>query len=312
MWRIVKKTVADFSSDDCMSLGGALAFYTMFSLPSLLLIVTGVAGLVFGSQQVQQRVVSQMGQLAGPQAADQVRTVLANQQQQLGGGLLPTVVGIVVLFVGATGVVSQLQASLNKIWDVQPDSQQGGVWRFITKRILSFGMLLAIAFLLLVSLAVSTALAAVGDRLGGMVGGDVAQPLLLAVNFVISLVVVTLLFAAMYKVLPDAEVAWRDVWVGALITAILFTVGKFLIGLYLGNTNVGSAYGAAGSLVVVLVWVYYSSLILFLGAEFTKVWADERGAGLKPVPGAVSTETPAAREPAAPVRWPGGGRPRPA
>jgi membrane protein len=181
----------------------------------------------------------------------------------------------------------ELQAALNRAWGVEPDPDRGGVKNFVIKRLFSLGMVLSIAFLLLVSLVLSAALTAFGGALGGLLPGDASEVLLQLLDNAVSLVVITLLFAAMFKVLPDARIAWRDVWVGALVTTVLFLAGKFLIGLYLGQANPGEAYGAAGSLAILLVWIYYSSLILLLGAEFTPVWARERGAGVEPQEGAV-------------------------
>ncbi len=179
----------------------------------------------------------------------------------------------------------ELQSALNRAWEVEPDPEQGGIRSFLLTRVLSFGMVLAIAFLLVVSLAASALLIAFGDALGAMVPGGVSDILLQVLTFLVSFAVITLLFAAMFKFIPDAEVAWRDVWVGALGTAFLFTVGKFLIGFYLGQSDPGQAYGAAGSLAIILVWIYYSALILFLGAEFIKAWAQRYGTGIEPARG---------------------------
>jgi len=205
-----------------------------------------------------------------------------------GGGLVPTLLGIGALLLGATGAVMQLQQALNRAWEVK--AVGGGIKAFFGKRVFSLGLLLAIAFFLLVSLAVSAMLSAAGDRLGGLLPEGLSTAVLFVINLVISLAVIGLLFAAMFKVLPDAKIAWRDVWVGAVVTALLFMIGKFLIGLYLGKSNPGEPYGAAGSLAILLVWIYYSSIIVLFGAEFTQTWAERRGEGIEPEAGAVRVE----------------------
>jgi membrane protein len=191
------------------------------------------------------------------------------------------------LLFGAVGAFVELQNALNRVWDVAPDPEQGGLRRLIGQRIMSFGMLLTIVFLLLVSLVVSAALSALGDAVGAMLPAALSGVALQAINFAASLAVVTLLFALLFRYVPDAEIAWRDVWIGALATATLFTIGKFLLGLYLGRSDPGSAFGAAGALALLLVWIYYSAIILFLGAEFTQAQAAQRGAGIAPAEGAV-------------------------
>jgi membrane protein len=223
----------------------------------------------------------------GPSAGEQIRTIIQQADQKSHGGFLPTILGIVGLLLGATGAVGQLQKALNRAWNVEPDPNQGGLKNFLTKRIFSLGMILVLAFFLLVSLVVSAAVSGMGDRVNGFLPSGLSGPLVELLNMVISLAVITLLFAALFKVMPDAKISWRSVWVGAGVTALLFILGKFLIGFYLGKSNPGQAYGAAGSLAVLLLWVYYSSLILLFGAEFTETWAERRGQGIVPEPGAV-------------------------
>jgi membrane protein len=264
--------------DDVPTLSAAIAYYTVFSLPPLLVVVVAVAGAIFGAQAVEQAIVGQVESAIGPGAADEVGTMIEQRQGSLAGGLGAQLAGIAALLFGATGAFAQLQKALNRAWEVE-ETSGGGVVGVVLKRMLSFGMILAIAFLLLVSLAVSAAISAVGSAAAEAVGG-MPPVLMQALNLAVSVGVITLLFALMFKVLPDAEVAWRDVWVGALVTALLFTVGKTLIGLYLGTANPGSAFGAAGSLALILVWVYYSSLIVLVGAEFTQVWARRFGSGI--------------------------------
>lgn len=197
------------------------------------------------------------------------------------------VLGVGALLFGAVGAFVELQNSLNRVWEVAPDPEKGGIKGFLMQRVMSFGMLLTIAFLMLVSLVISSLLSAFGDVLSGMLPGILSGAVLMVFNAVVSLAAVTLLFALLYRYVPDARVEWRDVWVGAAATALLFTIGKFALGLYLGRSNPGEAFGAAGALALLLVWIYYSAIILFLGAEFTQQWAKHRGAGIRPAPGAV-------------------------
>jgi membrane protein len=221
----------------------------------------------------------------GPSATEQIRTILA-QLHQPGGNALATVLSIGGLVLGATGAFGQLQAALNRAWEVAPDPR-AGLKAFLVKRLFSFGMILSVAFLLLVSLVLSAALSAFGGALGRMLPDGLSATVLQVVNLGVSFVVITALFATIFKVLPDARVAWRDVWVGATVTALLFVVGKFLIGFYLGRSNPGQAFGAAGSLAVLFVWVYYSSMIVLFGAEFTQAWVERNGNSIAPERGAV-------------------------
>lgn len=284
---LLRQSASDFMDDDCLSMGAALSYYAVFSLPALLILILLIAGAVLDPQQVQEALQGQLGNLMGPAAGEEIQTILAHADRPGGGGLLTTLLGVATLLFGATGAFAQLQASLNRAWEVGPDPQQGGLKSFILKRVFSFGMILGIAFLLLVSLALTAALSAFGHALESLLPGGTSQLLLHVVNLVISFAVIALLFAAMFKVLPDAEIAWRDVWAGAIVTALLFVIGKFVLGLYLGKSNPGEAFGAAGALVLMLLWIYYSSLILLFGAEFTQTWAERRGGGIKPEPGAV-------------------------
>jgi membrane protein len=284
---LLTDSARDFSRDECPTQAAALSYYTIFSLPPLLAVLLMILGSVLDPRDVQGQLEYQIGALMGPTAAGQIRTILQLAHRPEARGALPTVLSVGALVLGATGAFGQLQAALNRAWEVAPDPAQGGLKQFLLKRVFSFGMVFVVAFFLLVSLAVSAALSAFGGALSAMLPGWVSTTLLQIVNQIVSLVVVTVLFAAMFKVLPDAKVAWRDVWVGALVTAVLFVVGKFLIGFYLGRTNPGEAFGAAASLAVLFVWVYYSSMILLFGAEFTESWADRRGSGIAPQRGAV-------------------------
>jgi membrane protein len=284
---IIKQSAKDFIEDDCMDSAAALSYYTIFSLPAVLVLLLTVISAVMNPSDVKGGLEGQLQSMMGPSAGEQIRTIIQQAQQKPHGGLLPTVLGIVGLIFGATGALGQLQKSLNRSWNVEPDPQQGGIKTFLTKRVFSLGMLLVLAFFLLVSLVISTALTGIGSRMGGFLPSGLSAPLLEVLNLVVSLGVIMLLFAALFKVMPDAKISWRNVWVGAAVTAVLFVVGKFLIGFYLGQSNPGQAYGAAGSLAVLLLWVYYSALILLFGAEFTETWAERRGEGIEPEPGAV-------------------------
>lgn len=268
-WTMLKQTFSDFSEDDCLSLAGALAFYTALSLAPLLVILLRIASLL--GEGTQESIVKQIESVVGGQAASAVKMIIDSSEQP-GWGSVAGILSLIVLLFSATGVFAQLQASLNRIWDVQAKPSEG-MWGWIRKRLLSVGMIMAIAFLLLVSLAVSAAIGVIVPQ-----GGVPLQ----VVNMVVSLAVFVLLFAMMYKYLPDVKIQWRDVWTGAVVTAVLFAVGKFLIGLYLAHSSTASSYGAAGSLLVLLIWVYYSSLLVFIGAEFTQVNARLRGSPIEP------------------------------
>lgn len=285
--QLLKQSARDFLDDDSPRQAAALSYYTVFSLPPLLILLLTILGAVLDPQEVQGMIQGQIGSMVSPQVAQQIQSNIENADHPGSGGTLATVLGVAALLFGATGAFAALQAALNQAWEVKPDPDQGGLKIFFLKRVLSFGMILGIAFLLLVSLVLSALLSAFGDALGGMMPGGLSGPVLYMLNLVISLAVFTLLFAAMFKVLPDATVAWKDVWIGGLFTALLFVIGKFLLGWYLGRSNPGEAFGAAGSLALLLVWVYYSSMILLLGAEFTQTWAVERGSGIEPEKGAI-------------------------
>ena len=280
LWPLLKEAVSEFGEDNASRLGAALAYYTVFSLAPLLVIVLFVIGLLWGGQAEGARaeIVGQVQELAGDDGADLIRTMLENTQPGA-GGIVATVLSVVALIFGATGVFAQLQGALNQIWDVRPIPGQG-LKGFAKTRLLSFGMVLAVGFLLLVSLVISALLSAIDSLLTGLT--PAAHFFYQLLNFAVSFGVITLLFALIYYYLPDVEVAWRDVWVGAALTALLFTLGKLAIGLYLGNSSTASTYGAAGALVVLLLWVYYSAQILFFGAELTQVYARRFGSRIRP------------------------------
>jgi membrane protein len=254
-------------------MGAALSYYTLLSLAPLLIIVIALAGLVFGQQAVQGEIFLQLQGLLGDEGAAGVQGILRSASNPK-SGVVASVIGMVFLIFGATSVFAELQSDLDRIWKV-PAPQDSGPWSLVRDRLLSFGMVLGVGFLLLVSLIVSAALAALGKWSQGWFGG--VQWILQGVNFLVSFALITGLFAMIYKILPRVPIAWRDVWIGSAVTALLFTIGKFAIGFYIGRSHLSAAYGAAGSLVVVLVWVYYAAQIFLLGAEFTCVYAKTRG-----------------------------------
>jgi membrane protein len=269
-WFLLRQTVNEWSEDGAPRLGAALAYYSVFSLGPILLIAIGVAALVFEASSVQDQVIAQIGSLVGQQGAEAVRTMLASAS--LGNrSLISTLLGIGILLFGALGVVVQLKDALNIIWDVEePDA--GGIWAYVRKYALSLAGVLGLGFLLTVSLVTSAAVGGLGKYWGGFPEG-----LVTILNFAANFGVLTLLFAMMFKWLPDIDVEWRDVWLGAAVTALLFNIGKFLIALYLGKQGLESTFGAAASIVLILVWVYYSAQIVFFGAEFTQVYARRFG-----------------------------------
>lgn len=280
---LLKDTFWEWFDDNVQRHGAALAYYTIFSLAPLLIIAIAIAGLAFGQEAAQGQIMDQIKSLLGEDGAKAVQTMIENARQPA-AGIVATIFGIIMLLFGATGAFAQLQESLNAIWGVAPKPGRG-ILGVVKDRFMSFAMVVGIGFLLLVSLLLSAALAALGKFFSHLL--PVPEGVLHALTFLISFLVITLLFAMMYKVLPDVKIAWRDVWIGAAMTALLFTLGKFLIGLYLGKSGVASAYGAAGSLVLILLWVYYSSQILLFGAELTYAFANKYGSRIEPAENAV-------------------------
>jgi membrane protein len=287
LFPVIKQSFKGFSDDDCPTMAAALSYYTVFSLPPLLLLLLTVLGAVLEPQDIQGTLETQMTEIMGPAGAGQVQTILANADRPGSGATLPAVLSLIALLLGATGVFGQLQAALNQAWGVAPDPSKGGIKSMLVKRAFGVGMVLGLAFILLVSLVVSAVLSAFGDQLSRFLPAGLSAPTLEAINFLGSLAIITLLFGAIFKILPDARIAWSDVRVGAVVTAVLFVGGKFVLGLYLGRSNPGQAFGAAGALALMLVWIYYSSMIVLLGAEFTQAWAEHRGSGIVPEKGAV-------------------------
>jgi membrane protein len=301
LWHATLRAVQHWWQDNCLRLAASLAYYTALSLAPLLLLIVGVVGLVLDRQQVATQLATQLEGLMGPAGRELVTSILTTTSPQ--GSLLATVVGLVTLFIGATAVFGELQATMNLIWEVQPAPTSGvwaGIWAWLRARVFSLAIVFALAFLLLVSLVISAALAGAAALFQGPEQAVLSHVLEIAV----SLLVLTFVFALLYKYVPDAEIGWRDVWLGGFITAVLFTIGKTAIGIYLGRASVGSAYGAAGSMVVLLVWVYYSALIMFFGAEFTHAWATRHG-GVTPQPHAMPGAAPQTKSEADAERAPG-------
>lgn len=271
-WKLLKDTVLSFIDDEALSRGAAIAFYTVTSIAPVLLIVIAIAGLAFGRDAAQNAITAQLSGLMGQQTAEVLQSAVASAAGK-SSGIVATVVGIITLFATASGVFGEMQSALNAIWKVQPTGTT--VSRLIRARAASLGLVAALGFLLMVSLVVSAALAAFANQINSIL--PFGRLLLSGLNFVVSLTLISVLFAAIYKVLPDRHLEWHDVGVGAVVTAVLFTIGKALIGLYIGSSAVASSYGAAGALIILLLWVYYSAQIFLLGAEFTKVYANRHG-----------------------------------
>jgi membrane protein len=291
MSELVKAAVAGWIEDRAASEGAALSYYTVFSIAPLLLIVIAVAGLVFGEEAARGAVVGQLQGMMGQQGAQAVEELVKSASAPR-AGIVSTLIGFALLLVGATTVLAELQDALDRIWKAPARPDASGLWGWLRARVLSFAMILGVGFLLLVSLVFSAALAALGDWWSPLFGGW--EVLAMVVNFVLSFAIVTALFALIYKFMPHVRIQWRDVAIGAAVTALLFTIGKLLIGLYIGKSGVTSGFGAAGSLVVLLLWVYYSAQIFLLGAEFTAAYAWRYGSlRHQPAP-AKATAAPAA------------------
>lgn len=282
MLALIKSAFKDFGEDECGLRAAALAYFTIFALPPLLILLVMIAGMIWSPGEVQRALESQFSGMMGASGGQQIHEMMVRGRKASDGGL-GAIMSVVGLLLGATGFFLNLQGALNRVWEVKPDPAHGGVKAFVGKRLLSFGMLLGIGFLLAVSLALTATITA----LGRAVGGAIPEGVLHVVTFVVDFAVLSILFAALFKYLPDAKIAWRDVWVGGVATGLLFVAGKFAIGLYLGRSKPGDAFGAASALAVVLVWAYYAGMIILFGAEFTQQWAKQRGSGIEPKEGAV-------------------------
>jgi len=278
-WELLKLTFVEWTNDDAFQFSAALAFYTIFSIAPVLLIAVGVASFFLAPDTATDQIVGEMENMIGVQGANAVRQVIESSRG-FGKGIWAVSVGIVTLITGATAVFGELQSALNQIWDVKAKPDRGVIMSFIFDRVRSFSIAIGEGFLLMVSLVISALISWLQNYMNSWLPGIpwVWQ----TANVVSSFLVIAVLFAMIYKFLPDVVIAWKDVWIGAAVTAVLFTGGKYAIGLYLGRTATASAFGAAGSLVVLLFWVYYSALISFLGAEFTQVYARRYGPGIQP------------------------------
>ncbi|MBL3657572.1 YihY/virulence factor BrkB family protein [Fulvivirga sp. 2943] len=283
-WKVIKNTVKEFIADDPMSYSSSIAFYTIFSLPAILIITVSIASSAYEDEVVRNNLMEQIQSLFGATSAEEIDKILANADG-LGDSVIAKIIGIGTLIFSATTVFVSLQNGLNRIWRIKPKPEKGFI-KFIVNRLLSLAMIISIGFLLLVSLVVDTLIVVFNNILSELFSGGTYY-IVSAVNLGFSLAIITLVFAMIFKILPDAKVEWRDVWVGAFVTTVLFTLGKYLIGFYLGNSSLSNAYGAAGSLVLLLVWVYYSSVIVLFGAEFTFVYSKEIGHKIRPDKGAV-------------------------
>ncbi len=272
---LVMEAAREWSDDKASRLGAALAYYTVFSIAPLLLITIAIVGFVFGDEAASGGIQGQIGGIVGEQGAEAIQSMIAGANEEKGQGIFATIISSLLLLFGASGVFVQLKDAMNTVWDVPEKESSGGIMGFIKDRFLSFGLVLGVGFILLASLVISTILSAFGTYIGG---SGALGPLLQILNIVVSFAVVTTLFAMIFKFLPDIELPWRDVWLGAALTAILFTLGKFALGLYLAKSSMASTYGAAGSFVVLLVWIYYSAQIVFFGAELTQVYSRNYGA----------------------------------
>ena len=295
LWTVLKRAFSGWWNDNVPHLGAALSYYTLFSMAPILVVAMAIAGLVFGAEAVRGEIVGQIDGLVGHEGAVALQAMLEGAAKP-SSSLPATIIGVITFFLGATGAFLELQTALNAIWRVKPKASGSFLRALIIDRLTSFGLVVGVGFLMLTSLLVSAGLAALHTYMGETFPGSAA--LWEGVNVIISLAVISILFAMVYKLLPDVELAWSDVWVGGLVTAGFFTVGKFLIGLYLGTSTLASSYGAAGSVIVLLVWVYYSAQVVLLGAEFTREYVKEFGR--RPPPSEFATKDPA--PPLKPVR----------
>lgn len=282
LFKILKKSVKEWWSKDPFRESSVIAYYSIFSLPGLLILIVTLAGIFFGREAVDQQISEQISSAVGSDAATQVENIIKQQQSETqNASLWGTIVGIATLLLGATGVFAQFQKSLNMIWEVEADESKSGFLKILKVRLFSFGLIVSIAFLLMVSLLISTLLASFGDWLAA----QFSKSLLIIVqvaNYVISLGILTVLFAMMLKIFPDAKIKWKDVWVGSFVTALLFVLGKSALSLYFSKANPASVFGAAGSIILILLWVSYSSMIVFFGAEFTRQYTLEHSGEVSP------------------------------
>jgi membrane protein len=290
MWELVRKTFYEWDNDDAAQLAAAIAYYTIFSIPPLLIIALAIAGYFFNADTARNQLIAQLGGFIGPQTADFVKSLLENSTKSP-SSLVASIVSIVVLLAGASGIFLQVQVALNTIWDV-PKKQTRGLMKILKNRLLSFLMVLAIGFLLLFFLILSTIISGLMGYLNWSIQNMLVPEV---INFLVLFVMITICVAMLYRVIPDKEITWTDVWLGAAVTALLFMLGRYAIGLYLAISRSGSTYGTAGSLIVLLIWIYYSAQIFLLGAEFTQVYSKKFGSRKRPEanPISIAEKTPA-------------------
>jgi len=279
-FKILKDAAKAWWAKDPFRESAVIAYYAIFSLPGLLVVIVALAGYFFGHEAVTGRLASEFSKTMGKDTALQIQGMVA-KASFMENSIWASIIGIVTIIVGATGVFVQMQESLNRIWEVKPDETKSGVWTVVRTRLFSFGLIITIAFILMISLVVSSLLSAVNTWLSGRFPDFILVGMQI-VNFLISFFIITLLFAMMYKILPDAKIKWRHVWVGSFLTAFLFGLGKFGLGFYFGEANPGEGYGPAGSVILILLWVSYSSLIVLFGAEFTKTFANFKDGEILP------------------------------
>ncbi|HKR06350.1 MAG TPA: YihY/virulence factor BrkB family protein [Bacteroidia bacterium] len=284
-WLALKAAFKKWWSKDPFKESAVIAYYAIFSLPGLLVVIITLAGFFFGRDAVNNHVASQISSTLGADTARQIQDMIATASESK-NSVWATIIGVITILVGATGVFAQFQKSLNIIWEVKADESKSGIWSVIRVRLFSFGLIVSIAFILIVSLVVSATLSAFGDWLSGNFSESLLV-VLQVVNFILSLVILAFLFALMFKFFPDAKIKWRHVWVGSLVTALLFELGKFALALYFGKADPAAGYGAAGSVILILLWVSYSSMIVFYGAEFTHAYAELHGGEVSPGKNAV-------------------------
>lgn len=277
---LVKETYKDWVDDEPFDQSAIVAYYSIFSLPALLIIIVTIAGIAFGQKAVQDQISSQIGGMIGPDSAKDIQGMIASSYQQGNSGIA-LVIGVATLLFGATGVFIALQKALNRIWEVKINPDKSGLKMLIRARAVSFGVVLTIGFLLLISLVITAALTALSGWVEERMP-DFFLYIFYVVDFLISISIITLLFAMLFRFLPDVNIEWKSVWTGAVITALLFVIGKYALALYFGNAEPGSTYGAAGSIILILLWVFYSCLIMFFGAEFTQVYARRYGHRVEP------------------------------
>lgn len=285
-WGLLKETFTKWNEREPFNNSIIIAYYTIFSLPGLLVIIINVAGYFYDKKEVTSEITGQVEAMIGGDTASDVQAIV-DRASETKGTVISSILGIATLLFGATGVFYQLQQILNKMWEVKPKPKQK-ILKLIRDRVFSFGLILAVGFLLLVSLVISAGLSAVSEWVSGYISDSLTVMFRIA-DFIVSLGVITLLFASIYKFLPDAKISWKDVWIGALMTSVLFIIAKFALGLYFGKSDPGSTYGAAGSVILIMLWVSYAGIILLFGAEFTQVYANRYGKKVQPTDTAVST-----------------------